>query len=114
MGLPATDVLLSDAAEAALNDLERGAPPGEAIARRVRRLRAVLLADYLHGEVVRRAFIPRALKDKYENDNLYVEDLPTYWRLLYTVVHAGQERYVLVLEIVDHRTYSRWFPGRGK
>ena len=84
------------------------------IAHRVHELRKVLLADCLHGEVVRKRSIPRPLRDRYGVSNLFVEDLPSFWRLLYTVVHEGPERHVVVLEIVDHRVYDRWFPGRGR
>jgi len=44
-----------------------------------------LLSDCLHGEVVKRDRIPLALTAKYNLVNLYVEDLPAFWRLLYSV-----------------------------
>lgn len=46
--------------------------------------------------------------------NLYCCDLPSFWRLLYTIIRDGPTRIVYVLEIVDHPEYSRWFPGRGR
>ncbi|HEV2230896.1 MAG TPA: hypothetical protein VGS18_01755 [Thermoplasmata archaeon] len=61
---------------------------------------------------MRKRQIPRFFHDHYGASNLFVEDLPAYWRLLYTVVHEGSERYVVILEIVDHSAYDRWFPGR--
>jgi hypothetical protein len=99
----------------ALRSLEGSAPKdSRSIAHRVHELRAVLLADCLHGEVVRKRSIPRPLRDRYGISNLFVEDLPSFWRLLYTVVHEGSERHVVVLEIVDRRAYDRWFPGNGR
>ncbi len=56
--------------------------------------------------------IPRALREKHGLENLYVEDLPSFWRFLYTIVRDRGERYLVVVEIVDHGTYSKWFPGR--
>lgn len=44
-----------------------------------------MLKDCLHGEVVRKPSIPKNLKRTYGVENLYVEDLPSFWRLLYTV-----------------------------
>jgi len=41
-------------------------------------------------------------------------DLPSFWRLLYTIVRDRGERYIVIVEIVDHRAYDRWFPGRGR
>lgn len=82
------------------------------IVARVRALRAVLLADCLHGEVVKKRQIPKALRNRFSVENLYVEDLPSFWRLLYTVARDRGDRYVVVVHIVDHTGYSKWFPGR--
>jgi len=113
MGLGAKDVVLTEAASAALSSLEGAAYPSHrAVARRVRAYRSILLADCLHGEVVPRDRIPKVLREKYGLGNLYVEDLPSFWRLLYTIVRDRGQRYIVVIEIVDHPTYSRWFSGR--
>ncbi|HEY4705395.1 MAG TPA: hypothetical protein VII27_06655 [Thermoplasmata archaeon] len=113
MGLGAKDVVLTEAASAALSSLEGAAYPSHrAVARRVRAYRSILLADCLHGEVVPRDRIPKVLREKYGLGNLYVEDLPSFWRLLYTIVRDRGQRYIVVIESVDHQTYSRWFSGR--
>jgi hypothetical protein len=111
----AREIVLSASAFAALHSLETS-PSKEArsIARRVRALKEVLIRDCLHGEVVRRGSLPKYLVEHYGAENLFAEDLPSFWRLLYTVVHRGDDRYVAVLEIVDHRAYDRWFPGGHK
>ena len=115
MGLRARDIVLSPAAAKSLEGLERSADPTHAsVARRVRALRAILLADCLHGEVVKKDRIPSILWKKYGLENLYVQDLPSFWRLLYTIVRDRGERYIVVIEIVDHKTYDRWFPGRSR
>lgn len=114
MGLRVKDVVLSTFAAEALAGLEsRPDALAASIARRAHALRRILLADGLHGEVVKKDRIPRTLKDRYGLENLFVEDLPSFWRLLYTIVRDRGERYVVVVEIVDHRRYDRWFPGRG-
>lgn len=115
MGLRARDVVLSPFASEHLRRLERDPARSSALmARRIRSLRSVLLADRLQGEVVKRDRIPRVLRDAYGLENLYVEDLPSFWRLLYTIVRDRGERYVVVVEIADHEAYDRWFPGRGR
>lgn len=114
MGLRAKEIVLSTAAGWTLEGLEASSDPTSAsIARRVRALRPILLADCLHGEVVRKDRIPKALRERHGLENLYVEDLPSFWRFLYTIVRDRGERYLAVVEIVDHGTYGKWFPGRG-
>lgn len=114
MGLRARDVVLSSAASESVGRLEQSPDRASAsVARRVRALRPILLADCLHGEVVKKDRIPRVLRGKYGLENLYVEDLPSFWRLLYTIVRDRGERYIVVVEVVDHEAYSKCFPGRG-
>lgn len=113
--IPAKEIRLSQRAGNSLDALEESSSPElRTVAKRVHALKPVLLADCLHGEVVGKSAIPAPLRREYGLENLYVEDLPSFWRLLYTVVRADGERILVVLEIVDHRAYSRWFPGRRK
>jgi hypothetical protein len=113
--IPARAVLLSDRGAAALNALQSDpAQASRALARRARALKPVLLVDCLHGEVVRKTAIPNNLRAVYGLGNLYVEDLPSFWRLLYTVVNQGGERVIVVIEIVSRKEYTRWFPGRRR
>lgn len=115
MGLSAKDILLSEAAADALKELENSPDPtSKSTVRRVRALRPILLADCLHGEVVKLSNFPKALMDRYPLGNLYVEDLPNFWRLLYTVSNRNQNRFVVVVEIVSHQQYDKWFPNRGR
>ncbi len=115
MGLRAKDVVLSSAAAESLQELQTGSAQNSAsIVRRVRALKPILLADCLHGEVVKGDRIPKALKNRHRLENLFVEDLPSFWRLLYTVVRDRGERYIVVVEIVDHRTYDGWFRRRNR
>jgi hypothetical protein len=115
MTLRAEEVLLHPDAAATLERLDSDPrPQSRSIARRIRVVGATLLSDCLHGEVVRRSAIPKAIVARYGVENLFVEDLPDYWRLLYSVLKRGEARGVLIIAIVDHREYSRWFPGRGR
>lgn len=113
--IPAARVILSDRASATLKALELArTAEAQAVVRRARAFKPVLLIDCLHGEVVRKGAIPRSLREKYDLENLYVEDLPSFWRLLYTIVNLGGERVIVVIEIASHKEYSRWFPGRHR
>jgi hypothetical protein len=111
--IPATAVLLSDRASEALLALEAGSTStSRAIARKARAFKPILLVDCLHGEVVRKGAIPESLRATYGLEDLYVEDLPSFWRMLYTVAKHDGQRVLVIIEIVDHKTYSRRFPGR--
>ncbi|MFZ0830357.1 MAG: hypothetical protein WCB18_03865 [Thermoplasmata archaeon] len=63
---------------------------------------------------MRKSSIPKILREKHGLTNLYVEDLPDFWRLLYTVVKLDAKRTIVVVEIVSHKDYSRWFSGRRR
>lgn len=115
MGLRAKEVVLSQNAHRALRHLEQSSDSASpSVARRARALRSILLADCLYGEVVKKKSIPKALGTKYGLENLYVVDLPSFWRLLHTIVRDRDRRYIIVVEIVDHKNYDKWFPGRGR
>lgn len=111
----AARVLLGGYAAESLGRLKTDqSPRSHSVVRRIDGLRAVLLEDALHGEVVPRSKIPQVLIRRHGIDNLYVEDLPDFWRLLYTLTRLDGERLVVIIEVVDHKAYSRWFPGRGR
>lgn len=118
MPVKAVDVILSDEAEAAEAKLKALKSKGSAtIARRITYYRQRLIEDCLFGEVIPFP-LPKSAKPLERRhaplQNLYCVDLPSFWRLLYTLVRADGKPYVFVLEIVDHPTYSKWFPGRKK
>ena len=115
MGLRAADIILSSSASKSLENLETGSDPNSAsIARRIRALRPILLSDCLRGEVVKKDRIPRPLKHKHGVEKLFVEDLPSFWGLLYTIVRDRGVRYIVILEIVDHLTNDGWFGRRSR
>ena len=110
MSVRARDIKLSPEAAATVDALANGREPeARSILRRVKSLRDILLTNCLHGEVIPKSLIPRQIRSRFGLSNLYVEDLPSFWRLLYAVTNDEDGRYVVVLAIVDHRTYSRWF-----
>ena len=115
MGLRAKDIVLSSSAAESLEELQTSSDPSSSsIVRRIRALKPILLADCLHGEVVKGDRIPKALRARHGLENLFVEDLPSFWRLLYSIVRDRGERYIVIVEIVDHRAYDGWFRGRGR
>jgi len=64
--------------------------------------------DAQWGEVIPR--IPARFVERYKPKNLYCVDLALFHRAFYTI--EGLD--VVFLDIVDHPTYDKWFPGRGR
>lgn len=62
------------------------------------------------GEVIPPYRIPRYFRDRYEVTNLYCIDLSAFHRGFYTLYI----RVVILLDLVDHPTYDKWFPGRRR
>ena len=118
MPIDADEVILSDRAESALSVLAKSRQNEAAsILARVTYLRERLLHDCQECEVIPlplRGAARRLAAAHAPFGNLYCCDLPGFWRMLYTIVKVAGRRYVYILEVVDHRTYSRWFPGRAR
>lgn len=118
MPFPAKAVIFSDEADASLAELRRRASKiALQIERKAEHFRRRLLLNAQEGEVIPLplAASARSLEIRHGPiEKLRCLDLPDGWRMLYSFYHVGADRYVLVLEIVDHDQYSKWFPGKRK
>ena len=65
-------------------------------------------ADGQWGEVI--PAIPAYFASRYGVGNLYCVDLAFFHRAFYTI----QDRDIIFLDVVDHATYDKWFPGRKR
>lgn len=117
MALGCEEVILSDAAEAAIALLgDSKSKEAASIVKRIATHRVRLKSDAQAGDVIPFPLHKKAkpLEIKHAPlHNLYCLDLPDFWRLLYTIVKIDGRRYVTILEIVDHADYDKWFPSRG-
>ena len=82
--------------------------PAQAIWKSLRTVLARIRVDGQWGEVVRQGSIPAYFRERYGVSNLYCVDLAAFHRIFYTIAN----RSVILLDIVDHPAYDRWFPGR--
>lgn len=82
--------------------------PAQAVWKSLQTAISHLRLDGQWGEVIPRVSIPAYFLDKYGVSNLYCVDLAAFHRCFYTLVN----RVVVILELVDHPAYDRWFPGR--
>ena len=118
MALRADRIIYSDEADAVINQLLSSMKPEHvSIRKRIAYLDERLVEDCQSGEVIPLPLSKkgRPLETRHAPlHNLYCCDLPAFWRFLYTIIRDGPRRIVYVLEIVDHPTYDRWFPERGR
>jgi hypothetical protein len=88
----------------------QGRQPAQAIWKSLQSAVGRLRSNAQWGDVVRQASIPSYFRERYGLSNLYCVDLAAYHRCFYTIAN----RSVILLEIVDHPTYDRWFPGKRR
>jgi Txe/YoeB family toxin of Txe-Axe toxin-antitoxin module len=53
--------------------------------------------------------IPKVYIEKYEIDNLWKYDLPSGWRLLYSIANGEAVVIAIIIEWFDHKNYERRF-----
>lgn len=86
----------------------RGDQPARAIWRSLQTALSRIRVDGQWGDVIRQDLIPAYFRERYGVSNLYCVDLAAFHRGFYTIAN----RTVILLDIVDHPAYDRWFPGR--
>ena len=69
-----------------------------------------ILENAFCGRSVLKKLIPRVYIKKYEIDNLWIYDLPSGWRLLYTITTPNKIEIIsVVLNWMNHKDYERLF-----
>lgn len=82
-------------------------PPAAAIWKSLQTCLRRIRVDGQWGEVVPPRQIPAYFRERYGATNLYCIDLASFHRGFSTLYF----REVILLDIVDHGTYDKWFPG---
>jgi len=65
--------------------------------------------DYRSGEYIPKKKIPKSYLEKYGINNLRVYDLPSAWRLLYSIINDEIEIISIVLDWMNHKDYEGLF-----
>ena len=65
--------------------------------------------DAFCGIQIPKKLIPKTYIEKYEVDNLWKYDLPTGWRLIYSVADGEVCVLSIILEWMNHKNYERRF-----
>jgi hypothetical protein len=68
-----------------------------------------------YGNPIAKDLIPEEYRQKYSTINLFRVELPTFWRMLYTLTNNEEvEIIAFVLDIIDHPTYDNKFGYKKK
>jgi len=68
-----------------------------------------------YGNPIAKNLIPEEYKIKYGVTNLFRVELPTFWRMIYTLTNNEEVEIVaFVLDIIDHPDYNNKFGYKGK
>ena len=80
----------------------------------INRVFDVIANNPFYGENAKKDLIPEEYRRKYDADNLFIVDLPDYWRMIYTLESDEIEIIAFVLDIIDHDEYNNKFKFRKK
>ena|SRR3989344_6430756 len=68
-----------------------------------------------YGDPIAKNLIPKEYFERYEISNLFRVELPSFWRMLYTLQGESKiEIVAFVLDIVDHKDYNKLFGYRKR
>ena len=78
----------------------------------INRLFDIMVNNPFYGENAKKDLIPKEYRQKYDADNLFIADLPDYWRMIYTLESDEIEIIAFVLDIISHDEYNKKFRFR--
>ena len=92
--------------ENVFNDLKDDDPVKKSLIKAIREIKE----NCYCGRNVRKKLIPKRLMDKYKINNLWIYNLPSAWRLLYSLSNSGEINILaVVLDWMNHKDYERLF-----
>ena len=80
----------------------------------INRIFDVIANNPFYGENAKKDLIPKEYRQKYDAGNLFIIDLPDYWRMIYTLESDEIEIIAFVLDIIDHNEYNKKFGFRKR
>jgi len=80
----------------------------------IERIFEVIVANPFYGENAKKNLIPKEYRQKYDASNLFIVDLPDYWRMIYTLESDEIEIIAFILDIIDHNQYNKKFGFRKR
>ena len=92
--------------EKAFNSLKEKDPIKKALINAIKNIQE----NCYYGRNVKKKLIPKKLIKKYKINNLWIYNLPSAWRLLYSLTTSGEvELIAVILDWMNHKDYERLF-----
>lgn len=99
-------IFINDELEQAFNSLSDKDPIKKALIRAIKTIKE----DCQLGRNVKKELIPKQLINKYNITNLRIYNLPSAWRLLYTITTSNNIEIIsILLDWMDHKDYEKLF-----
>ena len=106
MNKPSKVIFMNDELEKAFDKLSDKDPIKKALINAINNIKG----DYQSGEYIPKSKIPQSYLEKYKIDNVRVYDLPSAWRLMYTITGNSEIGIIsILLDWMDHKDYERLF-----
>lgn len=80
----------------------------------INRIFSVIANNPFYGENAKKELIPKEYRQKYDASNLFIADLPDYWRMIYTLESDEIEIIAFVLDMISHKDYDKKFGFRKR
>ena len=115
--MKSTRVILSQEAEETLAYLEKKSCESKifkTIFEAINKKKELVKINPHYGQPVAKKLIPKEYKQKYGITNLFHVELPSFWRMDYTLTNNGTELEIIafVLSITDHDKYNKQYGYR--
>ncbi|MCK4522376.1 MAG: hypothetical protein KAU20_07425 [Nanoarchaeota archaeon] len=75
----------------------------------IQRVFDLLESNPFYGDNAKKKLIPKYYIKKYGVENLFIANLPLYWRMIYTIESNKIEIILFVLDIFNHNDYNKRF-----
>lgn len=71
----------------------------------------IIKANFHYGNPIAKDKIPKEYIEQYGATNLFRVELPSFWRMLYTLTEGDSKVEIIafVLDVIDHKDYDKKF-----
>jgi len=99
-------IFVDENLKASFNDLDEKDPTKKAIIKAITNIKE----NCYCGRNVKKKLIPKKLIERYGINNLWIYNLPSSWRLIYSLTTSGEiELIAVILDWMNHKDYEKLF-----